>query len=135
MMPIEHCKLMSLPFIPDERGSLSFIEGKRHIPFEVKRLFYLYDVPSGQSRGAHAHKTLEQFILCLNGEFEVEVDDGKNKQRFHLSKPSQGLYLPPLIWTAVEQFRPQSICLVLASDHYDEADYYRHYPDFLRAAQ
>lgn len=132
-MSIKDCKLITLPKISDERGSLSVAENNRHIPFEIKRIFYLYDVPDSQSRGAHAHKTLEQFIVCLAGGFDVEIDDGCEKQRFYLHKPWEGLYLPPMIWTSVENFREQAICLSLASQHYDEADYYRNYAAFLQA--
>lgn len=132
-MGIKDCRLITLPKIADERGCLSVAENNQHIPFEIKRIFYLYDVPSSQSRGAHAHKTLQQFIICLSGGFDVEIDDGREKQRFHLHQPWEGLYIPPMIWASVENFRDRAVCLSLASEQYDEADYYRNYPAFLDA--
>lgn len=132
-MSIKNCRLITLPKISDDRGSLSFLEGNQHIPFNIKRIFYLYHVT--QSRGAHAHKKLQQFIISLGDGFEVELDDGKEKQRFHLNKPWEGLYIPPMIWTSVEKFQQNSVCLVLASDVYDEADYHRDYTEFLQAVR
>jgi dTDP-4-dehydrorhamnose 3,5-epimerase-like enzyme len=132
-MSINHCKLIQLPKISDDRGALSFAETNRHIPFEFKRLFYLYNVPTHQSRGSHAHKAGHQFILCLNGELEIEIDDGQHKKRFHLNKQWEGLHVPPLIWTTLENFSENASCVVLASDFYDEADYYRNYAEFLQA--
>ncbi|MEO8400904.1 MAG: FdtA/QdtA family cupin domain-containing protein [Gammaproteobacteria bacterium] len=132
-MSIKNCKLIDLPKHVDDRGLLSFIESNQHIPFEIKRIFYLYDVPAQKSRGAHAHKTLQQFILSLGDSLDVEIDDGREKQRFHLNKPWKGLYIPPMIWTSVENFQSKSICMVLASDSYQESDYYRNYENFLQA--
>lgn len=129
-MSLKQCRLINLPKIGDERGMLSFVEGNQHVPFAIKRIFYLYDVPETKSRGAHAHKKLEQFIIGLGGSFEVELDDGRSKQRFELDQPWQGLYIPPMIWTSVENFKNNAVCLVLASDVYDEADYYRNYEEF-----
>src|SRR5690606_22311673 len=100
-----------------------------------QRIFYMYDVPEQQSRGAHAHKTLHQFIISMSGGFAVELDDGQEKQRYVLDKPSHGLYVAPMTWTTVENFQRGSVCLVLASDVYDEADYYRNYDEFLRAVK
>jgi dTDP-4-dehydrorhamnose 3,5-epimerase-like enzyme len=131
-MNINNCQLITLPKIGDDRGLLSFVESNQHIPFDIKRIFYLYDVPEIKSRGAHAHKKLEQFIISLNGNFEVELNDGREKKRILLDKPWQGLYIPSMIWASVENFTRDSICLVLASDLYDEADYYRNYDDFLQ---
>ena len=132
-MSIKNCKLITLPKIGDERGMLSFAENKKHIPFDIKRVFYSYDVPEMKSRGAHAHKKLEQFILSLGGSFEVLLDDGREQQRFVMDKPWQGLYIAPMVWTAVEKFQSHAVCFVLASDEYEESDYYRNYDEFMRA--
>ena len=132
-MFIEQCRIISFPKICDARGNLTFIEADRHVPFEVKRVFYLYDVPTGESRGAHAHKQLQQVLICLSGSFDVIVADGVNETRFHLNRPWQGLYVPPMIWGAEVNFDPGSVCMVLASEYYDEADYYREYEAYLEA--
>ena len=130
-MSIKECKLIQLPKITDPRGNLTFIESTRHIPFDIKRVFYIYDVPTATDRGAHAHKTLHQFLICLSGSFDVSVDDGSNQSVIHLNRPWQGLHIPPMIWASEINFDPGSICLVLASDLYDESDYYRDYSIFL----
>ena len=130
-MNIDHCKLINLPKFSDERGFLSFAEGKKHIPFEIKRMFYLYDIAQGASRGAHAHKWCQQFILSFGGKLTIEVDDGRNKRHFQLSHPWEGLYIPSMVWTTLTGFESNSVCVVLASDVYDEMDYYRNYADFL----
>jgi hypothetical protein len=130
---IESCQLIDLPKITDPRGMLTFIENGSHIPFDIKRIFYLYDVPTGESRGAHAHKTLHQFLICLSGSFDVAIDDGDSKKLIHLNRPWNGLYIPPMIWAAEINFDPGSICLVLTSNVFDETDYYRNYDDYLKA--
>lgn len=130
---IASCQLIQLPKIADPRGMLTFIENGSHIPFEIKRIFYLYDVPTGESRGAHAHKKLHQFLICLSGSFDVAIDDGDSKKIIHLNRPWNGLYIPPMIWAAEINFDPGSICLVLTSSTFDETDYYRNYDDFLEA--
>lgn len=130
-MSLEQCKLISLPKITDPRGNLSVIEGGVQIPFDIKRVFYLYDVPTGADRGAHAHKALHQFLICLSGSFDVSIDDGYEKKIVHLNRPWQGLHIPPMIWAAEINFDPGSVCLVMASAPYDEADYYRNYEDFV----
>jgi hypothetical protein len=132
-MNINNCNLINLPKITDPRGNLSVIEGGVQIPFDIKRVFYLYDVPTGADRGAHAHKKLHQFLICLSGSFDVSLDDGDNKNLIHLNRPWQGLHIPPMIWAAEINFDPGSVCLVLASDKYDENDYYRNYEDYLNA--
>lgn len=132
-MYLDNCRLIEFPKITDPRGNLTFIEGRRHVPFEVKRVFYLYDVPTGESRGAHAHKTLEQVIICLSGSFDVLLDDGIKQRTVHLNRPWKGLYVPPLIWGAQAHFDPGSVCLVLVSDLYLEADYYRDYDAYREA--
>lgn len=130
-MSILDCQLIELPKITDPRGNLTYIEEFRTVPFEIKRVFYLYDVPTGLSRGAHAHKTLHQFLICLSGSFDVSIDDGNQKSRIHLNRPWIGLHIPPMIWAAEQNFDSGSICLVLASDFYKEEDYYRDYQKFL----
>jgi hypothetical protein len=132
-MSIQNCKLIDLPKITDPRGNLSVIEGGVQIPFDIKRVFYLYDVPTGADRGAHAHKALHQFLICLSGSFDVSLDDGTEKKTVHLNRPWQGLHIPPMIWAAEINFDPGSVCLVMASDRYDETDYYRSYDDFINA--
>jgi hypothetical protein len=129
------CELIELQKIVDPRGNLSVVEGLKDVPFEIKRVFYLYDVPTGENRGAHAHKQLHQFLICLAGSFDVTVDDGKNKNVFHMNRPWRGLHIPPMNWAAEVNFDPGSICLVLASDVYKESDYYRNYDDFIRALE
>lgn len=130
-MSVEQCQLIKLPKIGDERGLLSLIEGNNHIPFDIKRIFYLYDVT--KSRGAHAHKKLQQFIISLGNSFDVILDDGKQKKCLRLDKPWEGLYIPPMTWVSVENFQQGAVCLVLASDVYDESDYHRNYAEFLQA--
>ncbi len=134
-MSLADCKLITLPKIDDPRGNLTFIESGGHIPFEIKRAFYIYDVPAGQTRGAHAHKQLQQFLICLSGSFDVMLDDGKDKSVVHLNRPWLGLYIPPMIWDSEGNFDAGSVCLVLASIHYDESDYYREYQGFLAAVR
>jgi dTDP-4-dehydrorhamnose 3,5-epimerase-like enzyme len=124
---IADCTIQELPRITDPRGDLTFLEGKRHVPFEIRRVFYLYDVPTEESRGAHAHHELEQFIICLSGSFDVALDDGQDKAMIHLNRPWRGLYVPPMIWAAEVNFDAGSVCLVLASAPYNEADYIRDY--------
>lgn len=132
-MGLENCRIIELPKIEDPRGNLTFIEGNHHIPFDIKRVFYLYDVPTGADRGAHAHKQLHQFLICLSGSFDVSLDDGVQKNVVHLNRPWQGLHIPPMIWAAEINFDPGSICLIFASDKYDESDYYRDYGDYIKA--
>lgn len=134
-MSIRDYRIINLPKISDPRGNLTFVEGDRHIPFEIKRVFYLYDVPTGESRGAHAHKTLEQCLICLSGSFDVALDDGFEKKLVHLNRPWECLYIPPLNWAAEVNFDPGSVCLVLASQEYDESDYYRDYDEFIKAVR
>jgi len=132
-MNLKDCKLIDLPKIADARGNLTFVEGGRHVPFEIKRVFYLYDVPGGADRGGHALKSCHQFLIAMSGSFDVILYDGRDKQRFHLNRSYYGLHLPPMIWREMDNFSSGSVCLVLASEFYDENDYYRDYRDFLRA--
>ena len=132
---IKNCKLIDLPKIEDPRGNLTFIENDRHIPFEIKRVYYLYDVPGGALRAGHAHKTLHQFLIAMSGSFDVTVDNGRNQSKFHLNRSYYGLYIPPMVWREIDNFSSGSVCLALASDFFDEADYYRQYPEFKKAVQ
>ena len=129
---ISDCKLVDLPKITDPRGSLSFAENDRHLPFQIKRVFYLYDVPQGLDRGAHAHRELYQFLLPVSGSFDVEVDDGTSTKTLRLEKPWQGLIVPPMIWATEKNFAENTVCMVLASDVFDEADYIRDYGQYLQ---
>jgi dTDP-4-dehydrorhamnose 3,5-epimerase-like enzyme len=128
---IDHCKLIELPKFNDARGNLSFIEGGQHIPFDIKRVYYLYDVPGGSDRGSHAHKNLQQFIVAMSGSFDVVLDDGKEKKRFHLNRSYSGLYVCPMMWRDLDNFSSGSVCMVLASTYYDVDDYIRNYEEFL----
>ena|ERR1035438_9536364 len=132
-MSIRNCKLIDLPKITEPRGNLTFIEGVRHVPFQIKRVYYLYDVPGGAERGGHAHKKLHQLIIAMSGSFDVLLDDGHEKKRFHLNRSYYGLYVCTMIWRELDNFSSGSVCLVLASNLYDERDYFRDYNTFLRA--
>jgi hypothetical protein len=132
-MKISDCKIIELPKVADARGNLTFIEGSRHIPFDIKRVYYLYDVPGGAERGGHAHKGLHQLIVAMSGSFDIILDDGKNKKRIHLNRSYYGLYICPMIWREMDNFSSGAVCLVLASNFYDEADYYRDYKAFQNA--
>jgi hypothetical protein len=129
------CRVIELPKIPDPRGNLTFIEGGRHLPFQIKRVFYLYDVPGGDSRAGHALKRCHQLVIAASGSFDVILDDGSQKKRYHLSRSYHGLHISPLIWREIENFSSGSVCLVLASEVYDEKDYYRDYDEFLAAVR
>ncbi len=135
-MRIESCELIDLPKISDPRGNLTFIEGGgRHIPFDIKRVYYLYDVPGGAERGGHGHKALHQLIIAMSGSFDVVLDDGYEKKRFHLNRSYYCLYVCPMIWRELDNFSSGSVCMVLASNLYDEEDYYRDYDPFIKAAR
>ena len=127
---ISDCKIISLPKIGDPRGNLTFIEGNKHIPFEFKRVYYVYDVPGGEERGGHAHKNLEQFVIAAMGSFDIILDDGKERKRYHLERAFYGLYIPSMIWRGIDNFSSGSFCLVLASKYFDEGDYIRDYDEF-----
>jgi hypothetical protein len=130
---ISDCRVIDLPKISDPRGNLTFIEGDRHIPFPVKRVFYLYDVPGGAERAGHALITCQQFLIAMSGSFDVIIYDGKDKQRIHLNRSYCGLYLPPMVWREMDNFSSGSVCLALASEQYNENDYYRDYRKYLQA--
>ena len=129
---IEKIRLIELPKIKDCRGDLSFLESLIHIPFEIKRIYFLHNIPCGIKRGGHAHKSLEQFLIALNGGFDVFLDDGFNRKRFSLTNSNYGLYIPAMLWREVSNFSSRGICLVLASQYYDESDYIRNYEDFIK---
>ncbi|MGB6484630.1 MAG: FdtA/QdtA family cupin domain-containing protein [Candidatus Acidiferrales bacterium] len=132
-MSLADCKIIDLPRINDPRGNLTFIEGGRHMPFEVKRVYYLYDVPGGAERGGHAHKELHEFIVAMSGSFDVVLNDGAQQKRFHLNRSYFGMYVCPMVWRELDNFSSGSVCMVLASNLYDEADYFRDYETFRRA--
>jgi hypothetical protein len=131
-MSIEKCKIIELPKISEPSGNLTFIEQNRHIPFAIQRVYYLYDVPGGAERGGHAHRNLHQLIIAMSGSFDVVLDDGFERKRFHLNRSYNGLYVCPMIWRELDNFSSGSVCMVLASNLYDEADYYRDYEVFLK---
>lgn len=131
---IDTCSVITLPKISDPRGNLTSIEGGQQVPFDIQRVYYLYDVPGGAERGGHAHKGLHQLIIAMSGSFDVVLDDGFNKKRVHLSRSYNGLYVCPMIWRELDNFSSGSVCMVLASNRYDEDDYFRNYGDFLKAA-
>jgi hypothetical protein len=132
-MPLSDAKIIQLPKITDYRGNLTFIEGNRHIPFSIQRVYYLYDVPGGEKRGGHAHKELQQFIIAASGSFDVKLDDGHNKKTYKLNRSYYGLFIPSMVWREIVNFSSGAVCLTLASHPFDESDYYRNYEDFKKA--
>ena len=133
-MSLIDCQIHHLPRINDPRGNLTFIEANRHIPFDIRRVYYLYDVPGGAVRGGHAHKALHQLIIAISGSFDIHLDDGQSKKTFHMNRGYCGLYVCPMIWREINNFSSGAVCMVLASDYFDELDYYRQYSDFLADA-
>lgn len=131
-MSVEQCTVLDLPKISDPRGNLTFVEGRNHIPFDIRRVYYLYDVPGGAERGGHAHKALHQLIIAMSGSFDIHLDDGVTKKTVHMNRSYHGLYVCPMIWGEIDNFSSGAVCMVLASDYYDEADYYRDYQAFLQ---
>ncbi len=123
-------KLIELPKIPDRRGNLSFFEENRHIPFAIKRTYWIYDVPGGETRGGHAYHKLEELVIALSGSFDVEYEDATGKHVVSLNRSYFGLYLPKLTWRSISNFSTNAVCMVAASDFYDEADYIREYEVF-----
>ena len=134
-MSFKDCRIIDLPKITDPRGNLTFIEAERNIPFSIKRVYYLYDVPGGATRAGHGHKTLQQVIIAMSGSFDVVLDDGFERRRHHLNRSYCGLYVSPMMWREIDNFSSGSVCMVLASDYYDETDYFREYEEFLKAAK
>ena len=134
-MSLADCRIIELPQVHDPRGNLTFIEGGRHLPFEIRRVYYLYDVPGGSSRAGHGHRTLQQLVIAMSGSFDIELDDGRERKKYHLNRSHYGLYVGPMIWRYIDNFSSGSVCMVLASDFFDESDYYREYADFLEAVR
>ncbi len=126
------CTIVNLPQVHNGAGNITAIENNKNIPFSVKRIYYLYDIPGGEDRGAHAHKELEQFIIAASGSFDVTIDDGLNKRTFSLNHPNRALHLVPGLWRELSNFSSGAICLVLASEKYDEKDYIRDYNQFIK---
>ena len=131
-MSLEDCKKVDLPRIEDHRGNLTFIEQFKHLPFEIKRVYYLYDVPGGGVRGGHSHKEQHEFIIAASGSFDVILNDGKDSVRHHMNRSYYGVYSPPMIWRELDNFSSGSVCLVLASDLFDEQDYIRDFDDYIK---
>lgn len=130
-MSLNDCRIIELPKIGDPRGNLTFIESGNHIPFDIKRVYYLYDVPGGAERGGHAHKGLQQLIIAMSGSFDVLLDDGLEKKKVHLNRSYLGLYVPSMTWRELDNFSSGSVCMVLASNGFDEEDYIRDYSEFM----
>ena len=126
------CTVIELGKIENDRGNLTVTQSCETVPFDIKRVFYLYDIPGGEARGAHAHKCCHQFLVAASGSFEIALDDGTNKRTVFLNRPFMGLHIPPGIWAAEQEFSSGAVCLVLASEPYDEADYIRTYEDYIK---
>lgn len=131
MPTVFDCSVIEMGKIEHDRGNLTVVQSGETVPFNVRRMFYLYDIPGGEARGAHAHKACHQFLVAASGSFEVVLDDGHNKRTVYLNRPFMGLHIPPGIWAAEQEFSSGAVCLVLASEPYDEADYIREYEAFL----
>jgi hypothetical protein len=132
-MTVEDCQIIQLPKIADSRGNLTFVESGRHIPFDIRRVFYLYDVPGGESRAGHALKNCHQFLVAMSGSFDVVLDDGAERRRVHLCRSYNGVHVPPMIWRELDNFSSGSVCVAFASTFYDAEDYYRDYDEFANA--
>jgi len=132
-MSIADCRKLDFPKIHDPRGNLTFVASNHHIPFEIKRVYYLYDIPGGETRAGHAHKELQQVLVAISGSFDVLLDDGKEQTRIRLDRPYWGLYIYPLTWRVLENFSSGSVCLSIVSEFYTESDYFREYEEFLQA--
>lgn len=123
-------RVINLPKVLDKRGNLSFIEGENHIPFEIQRVYWIYDVPGGEIRGSHAFRKIHEFIVALSGSFDVVLNDGKEEKTYSLNRSYYGLYVPNMCWRTLENFSTNSLCMILASAHYDETDYIRDFNTF-----
>lgn len=132
MATINDARIVELPKFLDARGNLSFAEQNNHIPFEIKRTYWIYDVPGGESRGGHAYCVNQEFIIALSGAFDVEVDDGENRKTFTLNRSYYGLYVPAGLWRTMEKFSTNSLALEFGSEHYSKEDYIREYGDFIK---
>ncbi len=131
---LKHCQIIDLPKIHDPRGNLTYIEAGRHVPFNIQRVYYLYDVPGGSERGGHAHKALHQLIVAMSGSFDIHLDDGIETKKVHMNRSYYGLYVCPMIWREIDNFSSGAVCMVLASNYYDKLDYYRDYDLFVSDA-
>ena len=129
---IDDCRIIELPMIKNPKGNLTFIEARRQIPFDIRRVYYLYDIPGGEERGGHAHRALQQLIIAMSGSFDIRLDDGRAKKTVHMNRSYYGLYICPMIWREIDNFSSGAVCMALASEFYDEADYYRDYDQFIR---
>jgi glyoxylate utilization-related uncharacterized protein len=134
-LPLDRARIVELRRIANPKGNLTPIEGNHDVPFDIKRVYYLYDVPGGENRGGHAHRALEQVIIAVSGSFDVVLDDGTDRRSFFLNRSYYGLYVPPMLWRELENFSSGSVSLVLASATYDEADYIRDYDEFVAAVK
>ena len=134
MTDLKECKIITLPKITDPRGNLTFTQDYKDIPFAIKRAYWTYDVPGGESRGGHAHKALHQLVVAIAGSFRVVLDNGEEKREYHLNHPWEGLLITPGIWRTLEDFSSGAVCLVLASELYDEQDYIYDYSEFIQYA-
>jgi hypothetical protein len=133
-MSLDDCRILQLTRIEDLRGSLTVVEGSVDIPFAISRAYWLYDVPGGAARAGHAHRTLRQLIVSMSGSCDITIDDGFHRRTHHLNRSYFGLYLHPMIWREIDNFSSNAVLLVLASEHYDEGDYFREYAAFVAAA-
>lgn len=133
-MSVDDCRLVELPVVHNPQGNLTFIEGEKHVPFDIARVYYLYDVPGGATRGGHAHRELQQLLVAMSGSLEIVVDDGAKKRGIRLNRSYIGLYMPSMIWRELVDFSSGSVCMVLASAPYEESDYIRDYDEFRQAA-
>ncbi len=131
-MGIEECRIVELPKVADQRGNLSFIEGGRHVPFDIKRVYYLYDVPGGETRAGHALKKTQQFIIAASGSFDLILDDGNERRTICLNRSWKGVYIPTMVWRELVNFSSAGVCLALASTYYDEGEYIRDYQEYRR---
>jgi hypothetical protein len=132
---MEQCRLVDLPVVSDPRGDLTFVEGRNHVPFDIARVYYLYNVPVDSARGGHAHHELQQVVFALSGSFRLKVDNGTEKEEFWLRDPRRGLYISQMLWREMDCFSQGAVCMVVASHRYDENDYIRDYDQFLIAAR
>jgi dTDP-4-dehydrorhamnose 3,5-epimerase-like enzyme len=128
---VEDCRILEFPRVPEPRGNLSFIEGERHVPFPIARVYYLYDVPGGATRGGHAHRRLEQVIIAITGGFDVVLDDGRSQRTVPMRVSNQGLYVPTMVWRELVNFTSGAVCLCLASRRYEAEDYIRDHDRFV----
>lgn len=132
---VDDCLVINLPKHVRPNGNLTVAENPALVPFDVKRIYYLYDVPAGEERGGHAHRELQQILIAVSGSFDVVIDDGENRRTVSLNRPFKGLHIRPGIWRELNNFSSGAVCLVLASEHYDEEDYIRNYSDFIQYTQ